>query len=100
MRPPLPEVIIPLFGLSVPPSRRSGIVLSGLFRLKWLNASRKSPRNCSRQCSLKAKDFVALMSQFHRPGPNSMLRAEFPQVHLGGGAKAAGLSHETPLLLS
>jgi hypothetical protein len=45
---------------------------------------------------LSVKLFFPLISQMAEPGPNKMLRPEFPQVHGWGGAKAAGLNHCTP----
>src|SRR2546426_9740961 len=100
VRVPLPEVIIPAFGLGVPPSRVSAIVVAGLPRFIWLNAFRKSARNWSRRCSRNLKAFMALISQFHRPGPHNMSRAEFPHVHFAGGANAAVLNQRTAFLRS
>lgn len=41
---PLPLSILPKFGFGVPPSRRFGSPVLGLFRLKWLNALKASAR--------------------------------------------------------
>ena len=65
----------------------------GLPKLAWLGMLKASPRNWIVATSPARNSFTRLVFRFHCPGPNRILRPEFPKVNWPGALKAVGLNH-------
>src|SRR5260221_11561904 len=68
-------------------------VLLGSLKFVWLSKLKNSPRNCNFTLSVMGKYFAMAKSTLARPGPNTMLRPDFPYVQVAACPKAFVLNH-------